>query len=232
MAASDKKKLALEVGKRLDALYPETHTFLNFEEDWQLLIAVILSAQATDTSVNQATRVLFAEYPTLKELSEAKKEDILPIIRPVGLGNSKADYILKTAKILLEEYGGEIPRDRKALENLPGVGFKTSGVVLAELYDYPYLPVDTHVYRVSHRLALVSSRIDTPDKTEKRLEELFKDSPHLIHRHRQLILLGRNLCTAQHPKCSSCPMLSICAYGTKVMKAEEKKVKKTKIIVK
>ena len=211
------------IRKELDSLYPETHTFLHYEKDYELLFATILSAQATDRSVNACTRVLFAEYPSLESFANAKEEDLLPLLRPVGLGKSKAHYLVSCAKVLLEKYNGRLPKDRETLVTLPGVGVKTSGVVLGELYDAPYLPVDTHVFRVSHRLGLVPDRVKTPEESEKRLEKLFLGEKSLIHRHRQLILLGRNYCMARNPHCSTCPLAPYCKYNQQNQKKTAKK---------
>lgn len=198
------------IADELQKLYPETKTFLNFNSDWQLLFAVILSAQATDISVNEATNILFVKYPDLSCYTDENKEGIKECIKRVGLSNSKSNYLIQTAKILLEQYGGVVPRNRDLLQKLPGVGFKTSGVVLAEYYQEPYIPVDTHVYRVTHRLGIVPSTYD-PKKTELKLEKIF-DVPSQIHLHRQFILLGRNICLARGEKCELCPLSSVCRY--------------------
>lgn len=198
---------------KLQELYPDTACFLEYEKEYELLFATILSAQATDKSVNEATRVLFKKCPTLLDYNEENREVIVKCISKVGLGKVKSSYLIKTAKILLEKYDGQLPKERKELMSLPGVGFKTSGVVLAELYDYPYIPVDTHVYRVSHRLGIVKDSL-TPEETEVALEKKFKNH-HLIHLHRQFILLGRNICLARNEKCSVCPFAQICKYHSK-----------------
>lgn len=210
MVVSDKVKV---VAKRLQERYPETHTFLNYETDWQLLFATMLSAQSTDKSVNTATSRLFIEYPRLEDYREENRKGILDCIRFVGLSNSKTGYLIKTAQILLKEYGGVIPKDRKKLVLMPGVGFKTASVVLAELYDFPFIPVDTHVHRVAIRLGFVKDKT-SPNKTEEKLEKLFKDY-HSIHIHRQLILFGRNTCHALNPECEDCPFKDFCTYKKK-----------------
>ncbi len=212
--ATNKKAFAFHVREVLLSLYPDTHTFLNFNTDWQLLFATILSAQATDKSVNEATEILFQKFPKLEDYTEENKNEILFCIKKVGLGKSKCEYLIKSAKILIEKYGGELPKKREELMTLPGCGFKTSGVVLAELYDYPYIPVDTHVYRVSHRLGLVSDRYDA-NATELQLEKLYQNNGLCIQLHRAFILLGRNICLAQRPKCDICPFVKDCPYHKK-----------------
>ncbi len=194
----------------LQSLYPETSCFLHYQAEYQLLFAVILSAQTTDIKVNQVTPVLFERYPDLVSLSNADVNDIKEIIKTLGLANSKAGYVKKTARILVEKYDGQVPKDRDELMSLPGVGYKTSGVVLAELYNYPYIPVDTHVKRVSQRIGLVPEGTN-PDDTEKMLEKGFEGKTS-IQIHRQLILFGRNICVAQKPKCKNCPMKTFCRF--------------------
>ena len=206
------KEKCLLIQEELQKLYPTTETFLHFNTDWQLLFAVILSAQATDNSVNEATERMFKELPELTDYNENNRLLIHDCVKKVGLGNSKTEYLLKTAKILIDEYSGIVPRDRKILQTFPGVGYKTSGVVLAEFYNDPYIPVDTHVYRVTHRLGIVKNI--SPDDTEKRLEKLFT-VPSNIHLHRQFILFGREICKARNEECQLCPFKDICNYYQK-----------------
>lgn len=194
--------------EKLTGLYPETKCFLNHQNDWQLLFAIILSAQATDKSVNKATEVLFVEFPDLKCYKEENRLRIAEIIRPVGLSNSKSDYLVKTANILLNEYEGKVPLDREKIRRLPGAGYKTSGVFLGEFCNFPYIPVDTHVHRVSIRYGLVPKDC-TPEDCERRLEKKFKIE-NCIDLHRKIILLGRNICFARNPDCSSCPLEEHC----------------------
>ena len=201
----------------LKKLYPNTKTFLNYTKDYELLFAIILSAQATDESVNKATAILFEKYKTLDSFIDAKYSDIYEIIKPVGLAKSKTNYLLDTAKIIKEKYGRTVPKDREKLCELKGVGYKTSGVFLGELYDYPYFPVDTHVMRVSTRLGLVKKGI-TPDECEKKLEKIYKEY-HLIELHRQFILFGRNICLSRKPSCYKCPFYSFCKCDDKQEKS-------------
>ncbi len=196
------------IPEQLDLLFPETHCFLNYKFDYQLLFAVILSAQATDESVNKATSILFEKYKDLSSYNYENYDDIFDCIKTVGLGKSKTKYLIETASILLNQYDGKVPKDRVQLMKLPGVGFKTSGVVLAELYNYQYIPVDTHIHRVSIRLGIVDKNTSA-DKTELKLEKLFSDIS-FINLHRQMILFGRNICTSIRPKCELCPFTNIC----------------------
>lgn len=198
-----RKEKAKEVKEFLDNRFGQVECFLKHKEDWEFLFCVMLSAQATDKSVNNVTPVLFKKYPSVQALAEAKYEDVLAIIKPVGLAPTKAKHVIETANILIDQYDGILPKDREALMKLPGVGYKTSGVVLGELYDFPYLPVDTHVERVSKLLGLVDKRL-TPKEIEPKLESLFKDY-NLINTHRQLILLGRTILKANNPDFSSLP---------------------------
>lgn len=205
-----RQEKALFIADELQKKYPETETFLHFSNDWQLLFAIILSAQATDISVNQATEILFSRLPELKDYNEENRETIQECIKKVGLGKSKTEYLIKTAKELIEKYDGKVPTDREKLMKLSGVGFKTSGVFLGEFYNIPFIPVDTHVYRVTHRLGLVKDDL-TADETEIALEKLYKNKAS-IHLHRQLIFFGRNVCFAKSPLCSQCPFASFCKY--------------------
>ena len=204
----------------LQVLFPKTSTFLHYKKDYELLFAIILSAQATDVSVNQATDVLFRKFPDLDDYRESSYDEIYQIIRPVGLCKTKATHIIKTAEILKERYQGKVPRDRESLMKLPGVGAKTAAVFLGEYYDEPYFPVDTHVKRVSIRLGLVKEGSD-PIDIEKRLEKLFSGH-HLIHLHRQFILFGRNICLARNPHCPSCPLNDLCRYVRTQKQKKEK----------
>lgn len=199
-----------EIAKVLQVLFPKTHTFLEYGKDYELLFAVILSAQATDVSVNKATAVLFRKFPSLDCYDEPHKGEIYSIIRPLGLAGSKSEYLVRTAAILRTKYNGQVPKDRNELMKLDGVGYKTSGVVLGELYDYPFFPVDTHVRRVATRLGLVKEGASIQE-IEETLERLFCGY-HLIHLHRQFILFGRNVCYSRNPDCLACPFADFCTY--------------------
>lgn len=187
--------------------FPNASTELCFSGEFQLVCAVLLSAQCTDKKVNQTTPILFAAYPGFKELSHAKLASVEEIIRPINYYKSKAKHLIGMAQRVVSEFGGKLPRTRSDLESLPGVGRKTASVVLGELGIEPALPVDTHVFRVARRLGL--SNGETRESVEKDLTELFeaKDWRRL---HHGLILHGRKTCKAQRPLCMVCPFKSIC----------------------
>ena len=196
----------------LRAANPHPRGELLFNTPFQLLIAVILSAQATDKSVNLATRELFRRAPTPQAMLELGLAGLQPYIRTIGLHNAKARNILATCQLLLEQHGGQVPRDRAALEQLPGVGRKTANVVLNTGFGEPTLAVDTHVFRVAHRTGLADGK--TPRAVEDGLlriipREFLKDA------HHWLILLGRYVCKARVPQCPSCPILRWCEYEDK-----------------
>ncbi len=192
----------------LEKLIPDAKIELNYTKDYELLLAVMLSAQTTDIRVNQVTKVLFEKYPSLAALSEADIEDIEQIIKPIGTFRKKA-FNLKEIAIKLKDID-KIPNDRELLESLPGVGRKTANVVLSNLYNEECLAVDTHVMRVSKRLKLVNEK-DDPIKIEQKLLELFKNK-NILKLHHQLVLFGRHHCKAIKPNCSECELKNICSY--------------------
>lgn len=192
----------------LDELIPNPLCELNFNNDYELLIAIVLSAQTTDKRVNMVTDVLFNKYKTLKELSLAKITDIEEILRPLGSFRKKAIYVSQIANILLKEYNGIVPKEREQLEKLPGVGRKTVSVFLCEYYNYPEFAVDTHVYRVSKRLNITKLNDDVV-KTEHKLKKVF-EKDEWGRRHKQLVLFGRYYCKAIKPNCSNCKLNNIC----------------------
>lgn len=200
----------------LERLYPDTKCFLDYSKDYELLFAVILSAQATDKSVNEATHILFEKYPSLEDYTSENRDGIYECIKKVGLAKNKSGFLIKTASLLLSKYDGKVPKDRKSLLELPGVGYKTSGVVLGELYDEPFIPVDTHVFRVTHRIGIVRDSL-TPEETETALEKKLRKY-HAMEIHRQLILFGRNICKAARPACETCPFVSFCRFHKKTSK--------------
>jgi endonuclease-3 len=196
----------------LRAANPHPHTELIYRTPFELLIAVILSAQATDKSVNLATRELFKRAPTAQAMLALGYAGLQQYIRTIGLHNAKARNIIATCQLLVERYGGEVPRDRSALEELPGVGRKTANVVLNTAFGEPTIAVDTHVFRVAHRTGLASGA--TPRAVEDQLlrlipREFLKDA------HHWLILLGRYICKARVPECPRCPILRWCEYKDK-----------------
>ena len=192
----------------LDYLIPNPVCELDYSKDYELLIAVMLSAQTTDKRVNSVTKILFSKYPTLKELCSADLNDLMDIIRPIGTFNKKARNIKEIAFHLLQEQEGVVPNDRVYLESLPGVGRKTANVVLSILYDVPCIAVDTHVARVSARLGLANKNDDVLAIERKLTRKLQKS--RLNRLHHQLVLFGRYYCTARNPKCINCPLKNMC----------------------
>ena len=192
----------------LDETYPNVGCELKYNKDYELVIAVMLSAQTTDVSVNAVTPALFAKYDSLEKLAKAKLEDIEEIIHPIGLYKNKAKNVLATAKILHEEYHDKIPSDKDLLQTLPGVGNKTAGVIRAEIFKIPDLPVDTHILRISKRLKFTKKE-DDPYQTEMKLKKSFDES-HWIKIHHQLIHFGRDICKAQRPQCEKCKLTGFC----------------------
>lgn len=197
----------------LDELFPNPKCELNYNNDYELLIAIVLSAQSTDKRVNTVTPILFNKYNGLKALKKARLEDLESIIRPVGSFRKKASYIKNIAGILDESYNGVVPTNRDLLVKMPGVGRKTANVFLSEFYNMPYIAVDTHVERVSKRLKLASKN-DDPLKIEKKLEKYFEKDTW-ARRHLQLVLFGRYFCKAIKPMCSSCKLKDICIEKNK-----------------
>ena len=192
----------------LDELYNEPRCELNYNKDYELLIAVMLSAQTTDKRVNEVTKVLFSKYDTLDKLSKADINDLKSIIRSIGSYNKKAIYIKDIATSLIKDKNGIVPNDRKYLESLNGVGRKTTNVVLANLFNTNVIAVDTHVSRVSKRLGIASLN-DTPDIVEEKLYKYFKGED-FGRLHHQLVLFGRYHCKAIKPNCSNCKLKDIC----------------------
>ena len=195
-----------EIYEYLDEIIPNPKCELNYNKDYELLIAVCLSAQTTDKRVNQVTQVLFKKYNSLKKLKEAEISDIESIIRPLGTYKKKAQFVHDIASELNKI--GYVPNDRKYLESLNGVGRKTTNVVLCELYKEPYIAVDTHVARVSKRLGL-ASKDDDVIKIEKKLSKKIQDNLKW-KLHHQLLLFGRYYCKAKSPNCNDCKLKKIC----------------------
>ncbi len=193
--------------ERLQEGYPDARTELSHANPYELLIATILSAQATDKSVNEATPALFECYPDAAALAQATPEEVIVYIRTIGLFRNKAKNIILTAKKLVTDYGGEVPNDFDAILTLPGVGRKTANVVLSNAFGRPAIAVDTHVGRLARRLQL--SKHDNPDRVEKDLEGVFPHSDWIFVHH-ALILHGRRICHARRPNCSVCTLNSLC----------------------
>lgn len=204
-----KKELYTRVLSYFRELHPEVTTELEFGSVFQLLVAVVLSAQCTDKRVNQVTPELFAHYPDAQAMAEADESEIYEYVKSVSYPNAKARHLVELARMLVSEYGGEVPNDFDALLRLPGVGRKTANVMQAVAFGQSAMPVDTHVYRVSHRLGLVPSTADTPLKVEK---ALIKHIPaeDLARAHHWLLLHGRYVCTSRKPHCDKCELSDIC----------------------
>lgn len=199
----------------LDEMIPNPRCELNYNKDYELLIAVMLSAQTTDKRVNSVTAILFTKYPDLEALSKADVEDIKNIIRPIGTYTKKAHNVINIATELLK-VGGNVPNDRAFLETLPGVGRKTANVVLSNIFNVPCIAVDTHVERVSKRLGLAKEKDDVL-MVEKRLTKLIPDDK-LNKMHHQILLFGRYYCKARGPVCETCKLQGICKYYQKNQK--------------
>lgn len=204
-----KKELYTRVLSYFRELHPEVTTELEFGSVFQLLVAVVLSAQCTDKRVNQVTPELFAHYPDAQAMAEADESEIYEYVKSVSYPNAKARHLVELARMLVSEYGGKVPNDFDALLRLPGVGRKTANVMQAVAFGQSAMPVDTHVYRVSHRLGLVPSTADTPLKVEK---ALIKHIPadDLARAHHWLLLHGRYVCTSRKPHCDKCELSDIC----------------------
>lgn len=202
-----------EVFRRFAKHNPEPRTELKYRSHFELLIAVMLSAQATDVSVNKATRSLFKKANTAKKMLALSKPELKSYIKTIGLYNTKAENILKTCKILVERHGGRVPHDKTALTALPGVGIKTANVILNTAFGEPTIAVDTHIFRVSNRTGL--ARANTPSAVEKNLLQVVPPQ-YKQHAHHWLILHGRYTCMARKPACQTCLIADLCCYTGKL----------------
>lgn len=200
--------------ERLHAANPEPRTELSYSTPFELLLAVVLSAQATDRSVNLATERLFKVARTPGALLALGVEGLSPFIKSIGLYNTKARNLIATSRMLVEGHGGEVPRERAALEALPGVGRKTANVILNVAFGEPTIAVDTHIFRVANRTGL--ARGATPLAVETRLMAVVPER-FRQHAHHWLILHGRYMCTARTPKCPQCPIAALCEYKNKTV---------------
>ena len=196
----------------LDELFPSAKCELFYSQDYELVIAVMLSAQTTDKSVNAVTPILFAKYPSLEALNKASLEEIEEIIKPIGLYKNKAKNLKGIVKDLVERFNGQVPSDKNQLMTLPGVGNKTAGVIRAEIFQIPDLPVDTHILRISKRLKL-ANKDDDPLAVELKLKKIIPEE-RWIKSHHQLIHFGRYFCTARSPQCEKCKISDMCANKT------------------
>jgi len=196
-----------QIFARFAAAEDEPRTELQYQDPFTLVVAVALSAQATDKSVNKATERLFKDAPTPAAMAALGVEGLEPYIRTIGLYRTKAKNVVALSNILLSQYGGRVPLSREALQALPGVGRKTASVVLNELGVEPAIAVDTHVFRVAHRLKLAMG--STPEKVEQQLMQVIPE-PYLTRAHHWLILHGRYVCVARKPKCLECLVADLC----------------------
>ena len=206
------KEKCKEIFRRLKKGNPNPRTELRHKSNYELLVAVILSAQATDSSVNKATKDLFKVANTPKKMLVLGETKLKTYIKSIGLFNSKAKNIIKTSQILIEKHAGRIPQDRETLQTLPGVGRKTANVVLNNAFDQPTIGVDTHIFRVSNRTGIAPGK--NVLAVEQKLEKLVADE-YKLHAHHWLILHGRYTCIARKPKCSECLIFDLCEYQSK-----------------
>ena len=211
------KREVREFYRRLAETRPIPQTELEFINPFTLLVAVVLSAQATDVGVNKATPALFALADTPEAMLAIGEERVVELIRTIGLFRTKAKNLMALSRILVDQYGGEVPRDRAALEALPGVGRKTANVVLNVAFGEPTIAVDTHIFRVSNRTGLAPGK--NPLEVEKTLEAI-TPTPYKRYAHHWLILHGRYVCKARKPDCPVCAVADLCRYGAKTGPAE------------
>jgi len=198
--------------ERLKKHFPDPKIELNYENEFQLLIAIILSAQTTDKKVNQVSPILFKKYPTPQALANADLKDLEEIIKPLGYYRRKAKLIKECAKAILEKFSGQIPKTLEELTSLPGVGRKTASALLVNAYKIPAIVVDTHVKRVAKRLKITNQT--SPEKVEKDLTKFFSKE-NWVYISNALVLFGRYICTANKPKCKECYVSDICPYEKK-----------------
>ncbi len=198
------------ISNYVDSLFPNAKCELFYNKDYELAIAVMLSAQTTDKAVNAVTYTLFKDFPTLEALENAPIEEIENRIKRLGLYKNKAANIKGIVHKIITEFNGELPSDKNLLQTLPGIGNKSAGVIRIEVFKIPDLPVDTHIIRISNRLGIANSK-DEPIDIERKLKKLILES-HWIKTHHQLIHFGRYFCLARSPKCEQCQLRNICKY--------------------
>lgn len=199
-----------EIENYLDSIFPNPRCELNYNKDYELLIATVLSAQTTDKKVNEVTKILFSKYDSLEKLRDADLEDIKRIIKPIGTFNKKAIFVKEIANYLINNCGGKVVNDEKVLTSISGVGKKTSNVVRSNLFNHPAIAVDTHVSRVSKRLNLAKDKDDVLTIEKKLMKQFPKELWSRLHH--QLVLFGRYNCTAKSPKCFDCKLSIYCKY--------------------
>ncbi len=207
----------------LDELFPDAGCELNYNKDYELLIAVVLSAQTTDKRVNMVTEELFSKYD-IYSLSKANLKDLERILRPIGTYTRKAYYVREIASKLIKDYDGKVPNNRKYIESLPGAGRKTANVVLSNLFDVPAIAVDTHVERTSKRLGL-AKEYDDVSKVEEKLMRKYKRE-NWSKRHHQMVLFGRYFCKSKNPNCNECKLYDICKYKKEKRNNNEKNTRR------
>lgn len=215
-----KQELALEVIRRLKAEYPLADCTLDYEHAWQLLVEVRLAAQCTDARVNIVVRDLFAKYPSLDALAQASPEEIEAIVRPCGLGRSKARDISACMRMLRDEFGGHVPDTMEQLLRLPGVGRKSANLVMGDVFGKPAIVTDTHCIRLCNRIGLVDG-IKDPAKVEKALWKIIPPEEGSDFCHR-LVYHGRAVCDARKPNCTVCCLKDVCAESSRASVADEK----------
>lgn len=198
------------ISNYVDSLFPNAKCELFYNKDYELAIAVMLSAQTTDKAVNAVTYTLFKDFPTLEALENAPIEEIENRIKRLGLYKNKAANIKGIVHKIITVFNGELPSDKNLLQTLPGIGNKSAGVIRIEVFKIPDLPVDTHIIRISNRLGIANSK-DEPIDIERKLKKLIPES-HWIKTHHQLIHFGRYFCSARSPKCEQCQLRNICKY--------------------
>ncbi len=196
------------ISQYVDSLFPNAKCELFYSKDYELAIAVMLSAQTTDKAVNLVTKSLFKDYPTVESIANANLKDIEEHIKSLGLYKNKAKNIVGIAQTIVNDFNGTLPSDKNELQKLPGIGNKSAGVIRIEVFKIPDLPVDTHIIRISNRLG-IAKKSDEPIDIERKLKKLIPEE-NWIKTHHQLIHFGRYFCTAKNPKCDECKLKSIC----------------------
>lgn len=196
------------ISQYVDSLFPNAKCELFYSKDYELAIAVMLSAQTTDKAVNLVTKSLFKDYPTVESIANANLKDIEEHIKSLGLYKNKAKNIVGIAQTIVNNFNGTLPSDKNELQKLPGIGNKSAGVIRIEVFKIPDLPVDTHIIRISNRLG-IAKKSDEPIDIERKLKKLIPEE-NWIKTHHQLIHFGRYFCTAKNPKCDECKLKSIC----------------------
>ncbi len=191
--------------------FPEAETELNYSNPFELLVAVILSAQCTDKRINMVTPALFQRYPDPQTMADSTAEEVFQLIRSVSYPNNKAKHLVGMARMLLDKFDGEVPSTIDELQQMPGVGRKTANVIASIIYNQPTMAVDTHVFRVSHRLGLVAKTATTPLAVEKELVKYIPDTVIPLAHH-WLILHGRYVCVARSPQCNKCELTHVCKF--------------------